>query len=66
MSKKDDLNPDLDKAIKDALKGVGALPFEEKVKILQLAMQYEALKLKAKGDDFGKGFDKEGGDDETF
>lgn len=51
------------------LKGLtSATPFEERKAILELAMKFESLKLKAIGPRFGKGFeiDEEGDDDDEF
>jgi hypothetical protein len=60
--KKDKQFPDLDKAIKDML--ALAKTFEEKRQAIETAMKFEGLKLKAKGNDFGKGFDDPGGDED--
>lgn len=61
MSKgKTETYPELSKGIKDMI--AAAKTFEEKRQAVETAMKFEALKLKARGRDFGKGFDNEGGD----
>ena len=61
------LNPELETAIKGLLRGIKGKPFEEQKTILELAMKFEALKLKAKSEEWGKGFDNvEGAEDEPF
>ena len=42
-----------------------AQSFDEKKAAAEVWMKLEALKLKAKGRDFGQGFDKPGGDDDN-
>jgi len=54
--------PEIDKAIKEAL--ALAKTFEEKLKGIDTAMRFEALKLKARGPKFGQGFDNPGGDED--
>jgi hypothetical protein len=63
---KEGVDPALEKAVKDMLKAsTTSSDFEQKAKAIEIAMKFEALKLKAKGPRFGKGFDSdEGGDDE--
>jgi hypothetical protein len=63
MAKKQQTYPDIDKAIKAMLSL--AETFEEKRQAIETAMKFEALKLKARGNDFGKGFDDDGGDDDS-
>ena len=65
MAKKSDIDPILEKAVADLLKtGTSSKVFEEKKAAIEIAMKFEALKLKAKGPDWGKGFESEpGGDD---
>jgi hypothetical protein len=41
-----------------------ATSFEDKAKAIEIAMKFEALQRKLKGNDFGKGFDNPGGDDD--
>lgn len=59
-AKKEAKFAELEKAIKDMI-GL-AKTFEEKRQAIETGMKFEALKIKAKGRDFGKGFDDEGGD----
>jgi hypothetical protein len=66
MAKRGDVNPELAKAVKDLLSSAtkGA-DFDQKRVAIELAMKFEALKLKAKGPEWGKGFDsEEGGNDD--
>jgi hypothetical protein len=56
--------PDLEKAVKDMLKI--ASTFDEKKAAIDTALKFETLKLKAKGDEHGKGFDSLEGEDESF
>jgi hypothetical protein len=53
--------PDIEVAMKGML--AEAKTFEERRQSIETAMKFEALKLKAKGKDFGKGFE-EGADDD--
>lgn len=52
---------DIEKAIKGML--AEADTFDERRQSVETAMKFEALKLKAKGRDFGKGFDDDQGGD---
>jgi hypothetical protein len=62
MSKKVDISPELAKAVKDLL-ATKEMTFDQKKAAIDTAMRFEALKLKAKGPAYGKGFeDDEGGD----
>jgi hypothetical protein len=57
--------PDIEAAVKKLLGE--ATGFEERKQAIDTAMKFEALKLKARPDGFGKGFDQTGGDeDEDF
>lgn len=57
---KDELNPAIDFAIAHMLQDLSKeKDFEKKKEILELAMKFEALKIKAKGASFGKGFDQD-------
>jgi hypothetical protein len=54
---------DLDKAVKDMIKKADT--FEERKAAVDTAIKFEALKLKAKGGGYGRGFtEDEGADDE--
>lgn len=57
-------NAELDKLIQSIMKAADT--FAEKVTAAELAMKYEALKIKRKapGAGFGKGFDTGGNDDD--
>jgi len=63
MSKKSELPPELTKAVKDLL--TLAKDFDQKKAAVDTAMKLEALKLKAKGPEWGKGFDTDDGGDEN-
>lgn len=54
--------PEIEEAIK-AMLGE-AKSFDERKAAVEVAMKFEALKLKAKGNEFGKGFEDTGGDDD--
>jgi hypothetical protein len=62
VSKKSNEYPEIKKAIDSML--LKAETFEEKKSAIETAIRFEALKLKSKGNDFGKGFDQEGDDDD--
>jgi hypothetical protein len=62
MSKKSELPKELLDAVKKLL--TEASSFEERKAAVDTAMKLEALKLKAKGPDWGKGFDQDVGGDE--
>lgn len=65
MSRKTPAFADIDKAVKELLKE--AKTFEDRKAAIDTAMKFEALRLKAKGNDFGKGFEQTGGnEDEDF
>ena len=55
MSNKITANPTLEKAIKDALKN--ATDFKEKALAINLAIKWEAVKMKMSDADFGSHFD---------
>lgn len=63
MSKAKSEYPDLAKGITDMI--ALAKTFDEKRQAIETAMKFEALKLKARGRDFGKGFDDGGEDDDS-
>lgn len=54
--------PEIETAVKTLLKEASC--FEERKLAIDTAMKFEGLKLKAKGNDFGKGFDDTGGDED--
>lgn len=59
MSKKNGINPDLEKAISDLLKDSMAsteLDLEQKLKIIDRAINLEKLKQKVSEDEWGSGF----------
>lgn len=61
MSKKKDkgINPDLEKAISDALKAVmvdSTASITDKMKVIDRALKLEALKAKMQDDEWGSGF----------
>jgi hypothetical protein len=62
VSKKNNDYPEIKKAIDSMLQKAGT--FEETKSAIETAIRFEALKLKAKGNDFGKGFDQEGDEDD--
>jgi hypothetical protein len=78
MAKNQVLNAELDRQITELLKtlsrpqgkdGKDKVTLDERKQVLELAMKYEHLKIKAKGNNFGKGFDEEddeGGGNEDF
>ena len=64
MSKKNGINPDLEKAISDLLKqsmASGEVDLEQKLKIIDRAINLEKLKQKQDDDLWGSGFS---GDDD--
>ena len=59
MSKKNGINPDLEKAISDLLRDSmqsADLDLEEKLKIIDRAINLEKLKQKVSEDEWGSGF----------
>ena len=59
MSKKNGINPDLEKAISDLLKDSMAsvdIDLEQKLKIIDRAINLEKLKQKVSEDEWGSGF----------
>ena len=59
MSKKNGINPDLEKAISDLLKQSMAsteIDLEQKLKIIDRAINLEKLKQKVSEDEWGSGF----------
>ena len=59
MSKKNGINPDLEKAISDLLKDSmksGDIDLEQKLKIIDRAINLEKLKQKVSEDEWGSGF----------
>lgn len=59
MSKKNGINPDLEKAISDLLKqsmASGEVDLEQKLKIIDRAINLEKLKQKVSEDEWGSGF----------
>ena len=59
MSKKNGINPDLEKAISDLLKqsmASGEVDLEQKLKIIDRAINLEKLKQKVPEDEWGSGF----------
>ena len=59
MSKKNGINPDLEKAISDLLKQSMAsdeVDLEQKLKIIDRAINLEKLKQKVSEDEWGSGF----------
>ena len=65
MSKKNGINPDLEKAISDLLKDSmksGDIDLEQKLKIIDRAINLEKLKQKQDLDSWGSGF-SDGDDD---
>lgn len=54
--------PEIEKAIKAMLHEADS--FEDRKAAIEVALKFEALKLKAKGNEFGKGFDETGGDED--
>jgi hypothetical protein len=63
LPKKIDINPAIDKGVTELI--AMAKTFDEKKAALELAMKADALKLKARGPEWGKGFEQEGGDDDS-
>jgi len=62
MSKRGGINPQLEKAVADLLATVkddDLIPLDDKLKVIDRAIKVEALKLKARDDEFGSGFDVE-------
>jgi hypothetical protein len=55
--------PEIAKGIKDMI--ALAKTFDEKAKSIEIAMKFETMKHKLKGNEFGKGFDN-GGEDDDF
>ena len=58
MSKKNGINPDLEKAISDLLKqsmASGEVDLEQKLKIIDRAINLEKLKQKVSEDEWGSG-----------
>ena len=65
MSKVGTTFPEIEKAVKELLKV--AISFDERAKSIEISLKFATLKMKAKGNNFGKGFDEpEGGDDEDY
>lgn len=59
MSKKNGINPDLEKAISDLLKDSmksGDIDLEQKLKIIDRAINLEKLKQKVSEEEWGSGF----------
>jgi hypothetical protein len=59
MSKKNGINPDLEKAISDLLKEsmkASDIDLEQKLKIIDRAINLEKLKQKVSEDEWGSGF----------
>jgi len=60
MSRKGGINPDVERTIADLLKAVKNdpdIPLEDKLKVIDRALKVEALKLKARDEEYGSGFD---------
>ena len=57
MSKKNNgINPDLEKAVSELLKSMNTLDIDEKLKIIDRAINLEKLKQKVSEDEWGSGF----------
>ena len=57
MSKKNNgINPDLEKAVSELLKSMNTLDIDEKLKIIDRAINLEKLKQKVSEDEGGSGF----------
>jgi hypothetical protein len=59
MSKKNGINPDLEKAISDLLKAsmtAADIDLEQKLKVIDRAINLEKLKQKVSEDEWGSGF----------
>ena len=57
MSKKSSgINPDLEKAVSELLKSMNTLDIDEKLKIIDRAINLEKLKQKVSEDEWGSGF----------
>ena len=61
MSKKPNFG-EIEAAVKKLLKE--AASFDERKQAIDMAMKLEALKIKAKGNEYGKGFDQMGDEDD--
>lgn len=60
MSRRGGINPDVERTIADLLRTVKndpSVPLEDKLKVLDRALKVEALKLKARDEEYGAGFD---------